>query len=55
MEKVSPTLIGILRSTLARVEQSIDLSSDDPALAELRRRVLRLIAELEVVNTRKIA
>jgi hypothetical protein len=52
---VSPSLLEILRSTLARVEQSADLAPDDPALVQLRRLVLRLIAELEVAKTQKIA
>lgn len=55
MEKVSPNIVEILRSTLARVEQSTDLAPDDPARAELRHLVVRLIAELEVEKTRKTA
>jgi hypothetical protein len=55
MVEVSPSLVEILRSTLARVERSVDLSPDDPALAELRSLVLRLIAELEVAKARRAA
>lgn len=55
MVEASPSLVEILRSTLARVEQSADLSPDDPAMVKLRRLVLRLIAELEVAKTRKAA
>jgi hypothetical protein len=55
MVEASPRLVEILRSTLARVEQSADLSPDDPALVKLRDFVLHLIAELEVTKTRKAA
>jgi hypothetical protein len=55
MVEASPRLVEILRSTLARVEQSADLSTDDPALVKLRDFVLHLIAELEVAKTRKAA
>jgi hypothetical protein len=55
MVEASPRLVEILRSTLARVEQSADLSPDDPALVKLRDFVLHLIAELEVAKTRKAA
>jgi hypothetical protein len=55
MVEASPSLVEILRSTLAQVEQSADLSPDDPAMVKLRRLVLRLIAELEVAKTRKAA
>jgi hypothetical protein len=55
MVEASPSLVEILRSTLARVEQSADLSPDDPAVVKLRNLVLRLIAELEVAKTRKTA
>jgi hypothetical protein len=55
MVEASPGLVDILRSTLARVEQSADLSPDDPAFVKLRNSVLRLIAELEVAKTRKAA
>jgi hypothetical protein len=53
--EASPSLVEILLSTLARVEQSADLSPDDPSVVQLRRWVLRVIAELEVAKTRKIA
>ena len=56
MVEASPGLVvEILRSTLARVEQSADLSPDDQALVKLRNLVLRLIAELEVAKARKAA
>jgi hypothetical protein len=55
MVEASPSLVEILRSTLARVEQSADLSPADPSVVQLRRWVLRLIAELEVAKTRKAA
>jgi len=55
MKKVSSNLAEILRSAHARVEQSTSLSTDDPALVELRHLVVRLIAELEVEKMRKAA
>ena len=51
----SPSLIEVLRSTLNRLEQSEEISSNDPAMAELRGSILRTIAELEVVRIRKPA
>jgi len=43
----SPALVVILQKTLEKVEQSSALPPQDPALQELRRRVLLLIATLE--------
>jgi hypothetical protein len=51
----SPSLIEVLRSTLNRLEQSEEISSNDPAMAELRGSILRTIAELEVVRIRRPA
>jgi len=37
----------ILRSTLLKLEQTADLPQDDPALIELKRHIIRAIADLE--------
>lgn len=37
----------LLRSTLLKLEQSLDVRQDDPALVELKRHILRTIADLE--------
>jgi hypothetical protein len=55
MVEVSPNLIEILRSTLARVEQTANLRPNDPAVIQLRHAVLSLITELEIEKTRKAA
>lgn len=44
-------LIAILRETLNRLEQSTQ--SDDLSLAELKRRIVRAIAELEVTKAER--
>ena len=41
----TPSLIDVLRSTLERVEQSVKLTPDDPALREFKRHIPRMIAE----------
>ena len=43
----SPTLIELLLSTLQKVERTECLRPDDPALRQLRRTILRVIADLE--------
>ena len=43
----SPQLVELLRSTLQRLEQLEGLRPDDPALQEVRRSILRSLAELE--------
>jgi hypothetical protein len=50
---ISDSLIGILRSTLARVQQKCHLSPDDPAAIELKRSILRTIANLELIKLQK--
>ena len=55
MDHRSPNIIEVLRSTLERVEQSVALSPDDPALKELRRLILRLIVELEIERDKRSA
>ena len=47
----SRDLIAILRETLNRLEQSA--AADDPSLAELKRRIVRAIAELEVAKSER--
>jgi hypothetical protein len=44
------SLAEVLRSTLTAIECSEALRPDDPALAELKHSVLRLVAELEVLK-----
>jgi hypothetical protein len=46
------TLVDLLCSTLKQVEQMAKLSPDDPALRELKRRILRVITELDVQKSR---
>jgi len=48
VDRPSPNLVQILRSTLRRLEQSTEFSSDDLALRELKHSVLRLIADLQL-------
>jgi hypothetical protein len=48
----APGLIDLLCSTLKQVEQMADLSPDDPALRELKRHILMIIAELEIEKSR---
>lgn len=43
----SPALMGILRSTMERLEQRIDLDPDDPNLRHFKKSLLLAIAELE--------
>ena len=47
----SRDLIAILRETLNRLQQSA--AADDPSLAELKRRIVRAIAELEVAKSER--
>ena len=44
------SLVEILRSTLQKVEDSSDLRQDDPAVIELKKHIVRAIAELEVTK-----
>ena len=48
VDRPSPNLVQILRSTLQRLEQSREFASDDLALREFKRSVLRLIADLQL-------
>jgi hypothetical protein len=49
------SVIGILRSTLRRIEESQEMPKDDPALIQLRKHILRSIAELEVLRSAESA
>jgi hypothetical protein len=44
-------LRDILRTTVARIEERAALGPDDPAVAEVKKNVLRVITELEVAKT----
>jgi hypothetical protein len=48
----SNQLADVLRELIRRVEQSTDVSPDDPALLELKRIILVRIAALELEATR---
>jgi hypothetical protein len=43
----TPRIIDILAWTLCQLEENAKLREDDPAVIELKRQVLRTIAELE--------
>jgi hypothetical protein len=43
-------LRDLLRSTLARLEMSSELSQDDPAFLELKNSLVRTIAELALIR-----
>jgi len=43
-------VIDILRNTLQRLEESTNPAPDDPAVHELKRHIVRSIAELEVIR-----
>ncbi len=42
------SLADILRSTLHKLEQTPDFRQEDPAVIELKRHIVRAIAELEI-------
>jgi hypothetical protein len=44
----SPTLLELLSSTLARLEEAEGLDPNDPRLIEVKNSILRSIAELEL-------
>ena len=48
-----PDLIQVLRKTLQKLEESEHIRPDDRALIELRRSILRMIAELEIAKSSK--
>jgi hypothetical protein len=51
--KVSHSLVEVLRSTIAQVEQTADLRPDDPAIVELKSSIVRTVAELEIAKLQK--
>ena len=48
-----PTLIGVLRATLDRIERSGQVDPTDPAFLELKRSITRAMAEFEVAKSAK--
>lgn len=44
------SLTEILRSTLQKLEESPDFRQDDPAVIELKKHIVRTIAELEIAK-----
>jgi hypothetical protein len=55
MRQVTPSLIEVLQSTLAHVERNTELPPDDLTMIDLKRSILRVIAELEVSKLGKSA
>jgi hypothetical protein len=55
MNQSSVALIPLLRSTLEKLKRTEDLSQDDPALRELKRLIVVMIAELETARAHKPA
>jgi hypothetical protein len=49
-QKHALDLIEMLQVTLTRLEQTQELSPDDPALLELKQSLVRIIAELEIIR-----
>lgn len=49
-----PTLIGVLRTTLERIERAEEIDTSDPAFLELKHSITRAIAELEVKKSAKL-
>jgi hypothetical protein len=47
-------VVDILRSTLARLEESPDVAHDDPAFVELKHTIVRALAELEMHKNQKL-
>jgi hypothetical protein len=43
-------IVDILRNTLQRLEETKDFRQDDSAVMELKRHIVRSIAELEVMK-----
>jgi len=53
--KSTPSLVDILRKTLQDLEENNHVKDDDPAILRLKRSLARMIAELEVIKTERIA
>ena len=49
-ESFTRDLIEVLLSTLEQVERNQDLTADDPTLIELKRHIVRAIADLKAVR-----
>ena len=49
-QKHALDLIEMLQATLRHLEQTQELSPDDPALLELKQSLVRIIAELEIIR-----
>lgn len=45
------SLTDLLQSTLERLEQTSEFRQDDPAVIELKRHIVRSIAELEIAKS----
>jgi len=53
MAPFSSKFLEMLRTTLSRVETQAGLESDDPALLELKRTLVRSVATMETVAASK--
>jgi hypothetical protein len=51
--RISPRLVDVVRSTIIQVEQTADLSPDDPAIVELKSSIVRSVTELEIAKLQK--
>ncbi|HEV2133460.1 MAG TPA: hypothetical protein VGR47_04295 [Terracidiphilus sp.] len=50
----SPTLTGVLRATLERIEHSGEIDPADPAFLELKRSITLAMADFEMAKSAKI-
>lgn len=48
---MGPSLVEILRKTLAQIEQNVNSDTEEPAVIELRKQLARSIAELDMVKS----
>ena len=53
VDRPSPNLVEVLRSTLENLEKSTAFSPDYAALHEFKRSIVRLIADLQLRKERK--
>jgi hypothetical protein len=53
MDRSSLALTALLRSTLDKLKRTEEFSEDDPALRELKRLMVVIIADLETSKPRK--
>lgn len=49
------SVADLLQSTLQRLERNPEFRQDDPALIELKRQIVRAIAELEIAKSEPAA